>query len=499
MALAGSGWHSLWGNALPGDQRLPAGELVEASPSGDFLIHPPSFDLPQSGLACLSQTTTPIFVMVDHPGWYPPGQVCYPPELPSYLKNVHNLKPIVGVPSGDELVGIHSVIQAAVRASSIPGMHDAGLFTQLGDHLFSAQMAVYRSKYTSLLFPSVGAQKSWPWIETLLHTCLGRNVHASNTAGSRLGKTRAYILRTNRRTGYQSSRGHSFLPEVLGNTCGSISALVRYSDGYMIQESKRKPNMTQAPGPARTFERAIDTTEEPVAHDASNNAGARPESPQISTVEIRDILERSNAIAERANELSERSNQLIERSNQLAEQSNRPVEKPDESKDVVALRFNELLTKLVRFFDQSNQLAKEAKKPMEELGDIFKTINKVLVRIQHSIIRNNEGNTKDATRCLINEKGDMPVGLLWDVSVRQNNSGLMRSQYYDTGNGMYRFSVNGQNLSATVPDSRLSGLLRFYGIEGDLLANNNQTNLKGHEREEARKKMNEYWSSALGL
>ncbi|CAE6362924.1 unnamed protein product [Rhizoctonia solani] len=426
--------------------------------------------------------------MMDHPGWYPPGQVCYPPELPSYLKNVHDLKPIVGVPSGDELVGIHSVIQAAVRASSIPGMHDAGLFTQLGDHLFSAQMGTCVSQQVHIVADATYTPPTLP-----AHVSTKLEPVSCAPTDEQVTKVHEAIR------SYQkfSEIPSMFEPRVHADLSQHLFDIQMAR--YMIQESKRKPNMTQAPGPARTFERAIDTTEEPVAHDASNNAGARPESPQISTVEIRDILERSNAIAERANELSERSNQLIERSNQLAEQSNRPVEKPDQSKDVVALRFNELLTKLVRFFDQSNQLAKEAKKPMEELGDIFKTINKVLVRIQHSIIRNNEGNTKDATRCLINEKGDMPVGLLWDVSVRQNNSGSMRSQYYDTGNGMYRFSVNGQNLSATVPDSRLSGLLRFYGIEGDLLANNNQTNLKGHEREEARKKMNEYWSSALGL
>ncbi|KDN33792.1 hypothetical protein RSAG8_13121, partial [Rhizoctonia solani AG-8 WAC10335] len=66
--------------------------------------------------------------MAEHPGWYPPGQVCYPPELPAYLKNVCDLKPVVGVPSDAEVMRIHSVMHAANRVSGVPGMHDAGLF-----------------------------------------------------------------------------------------------------------------------------------------------------------------------------------------------------------------------------------------------------------------------------------------------------------------------------------------------------------------------------------
>ncbi|KDN36156.1 hypothetical protein RSAG8_11037, partial [Rhizoctonia solani AG-8 WAC10335] len=92
--------------------------------------------------------------MTDHPGWYPPGLVCYPPELPVYLKNVHDLKSIVGVPSNEDVIGIHAVIQAANRVSGVPGMHDPSLLMGLADHLFSAQMAKYRSKYSLITFPS---------------------------------------------------------------------------------------------------------------------------------------------------------------------------------------------------------------------------------------------------------------------------------------------------------------------------------------------------------
>ncbi|CAE6493346.1 unnamed protein product [Rhizoctonia solani] len=92
--------------------------------------------------------------MADRPGWYLPTQICYPPELPAYLKNVYDLKPIVGVPIDADVIGIHAVIQAANRVSGVPGMHDPGLLMGLADHLFSVQMAEYRSKFSLVIFPS---------------------------------------------------------------------------------------------------------------------------------------------------------------------------------------------------------------------------------------------------------------------------------------------------------------------------------------------------------
>ncbi|CAE6439363.1 unnamed protein product [Rhizoctonia solani] len=92
--------------------------------------------------------------MVNHTEWYPPGQVCYPPELPPYLRDVYVLKPIVGLPTDADLIGIHDVIQAASKLSAVPVMHDPSLYMQLADHLFGAQMARYCSRYSLVVFPS---------------------------------------------------------------------------------------------------------------------------------------------------------------------------------------------------------------------------------------------------------------------------------------------------------------------------------------------------------
>ncbi|CAE6443051.1 unnamed protein product [Rhizoctonia solani] len=428
--------------------------------------------------------------MVDHPGWYPPGQVCYPPELPVYLKNVYDLKPIVGVPRCDELIGIHTVIQAATRVSSVPGMNDPGLFTQLGDHLFSAQMAVYRSKYTSLLFPS-DVTYTPPTLPA--HVSLKLDPISCAPTDEQVTKVHEAIR------SYQkfSEIPSMFEPRLHADLSQHLFDIQMAR--YMLQESQRKPNTTQIPGPTR-LERTADTTEESTAQNASNNAGTGAELPQLSTVAIRDILERSNEIADRANELSERSNRLIERSNQLAEQSNRPANQPKQpNNDVVSLRFNELLARLAEYFERSNQLAEEAKKPVEELGDIFRTINKVLVRIQHAVVRNNNGNTAGATWCLINEKGEVPSELLREISMSQNGPMLELQPYFRAPQNTARLNINGQNIPATISDSHLGALLRFYGIEGDPPKDSKQTNRRPWERDEARKRLNEYWTSALGL
>ncbi|CAE6455631.1 unnamed protein product [Rhizoctonia solani] len=88
-------------------------------------------------------------------------QVFSPPELPAYLRNVHDLKLIEGVPSNDEMIGIHTVIRVANKVVDVQGVGDPGLHARLSEYLFETQMgkgllnhllsnhpvAKYRSKY----------------------------------------------------------------------------------------------------------------------------------------------------------------------------------------------------------------------------------------------------------------------------------------------------------------------------------------------------------------
>ncbi|CAE6441369.1 unnamed protein product [Rhizoctonia solani] len=72
---------------------------------------------------------------------------CVPPPLPEYLTKTYNLKTITGVPTDEDVKKIHDVIRAVNHLSNVPEMYDPKLSTQLARHLFSVQMAVYRSEY----------------------------------------------------------------------------------------------------------------------------------------------------------------------------------------------------------------------------------------------------------------------------------------------------------------------------------------------------------------
>ncbi|CUA69489.1 hypothetical protein RSOLAG22IIIB_08496 [Rhizoctonia solani] len=333
--------------------------------------------------------------MADYPGWYPPGQVCYPPELPIYLKSVHDLKPITGVPSDEEVIEIHGVIQVANRASTIPGMSDPELLMELGDHLFSAQMAVYRSKYTSLLFPS-DVTYTPPTLPA--HVPVKLELISGAPSDEQVTKVQEAI---------RSYQKYSEIPSM-------------FEPRVSAELSQHLFDIQMARYMSRAAQHRPATRLQAATHDTMNNAGTGAdltESRRLPEDGVRDILERSNQLAERANQLSERSNQLIERSNQIAEQTSqlveraRPAELPERSADQPnnsSEQFNELTGRLGQHLEQSNRLVEEYTKPVEQLGDVLRTINKVLVGIQHAIVRNHRGNTRDAVKCLVNEKGDVP-------------------------------------------------------------------------------------------
>ncbi|KDN40473.1 hypothetical protein RSAG8_08093, partial [Rhizoctonia solani AG-8 WAC10335] len=58
-------------------------------------------------------------------------QICSPPELPPYLKNVHDLKSTRGIPEDEEMIGIHAVIRMAQKVVDVPGVGNSALLYQL--------------------------------------------------------------------------------------------------------------------------------------------------------------------------------------------------------------------------------------------------------------------------------------------------------------------------------------------------------------------------------
>ncbi|CAE6504509.1 unnamed protein product [Rhizoctonia solani] len=243
--------------------------------------------------------------MADLPGWYPPGQVCCPPDLPTYLKNICELKPIVGVPSDAEVMNIHSVMHAANRVSGVPGMHDAGLFMELGDHLFSVQMARYRSKCSLITFPS-DATYTPPALPA--HVTVVLDPVTGAPSNEEIMKVQDAV----RSYQHFSSVPSMFDPLVnmeLSQHLFDIQ-MGEIVSSPAAQTAPRHENSTQTTG------RALDAADELTT--ATNNVGTGANVAEIyqtpkpvPTFDVNELISKSNQLAERFNWLLERSNELM--------------------------------------------------------------------------------------------------------------------------------------------------------------------------------------------
>ncbi|CAE6469052.1 unnamed protein product [Rhizoctonia solani] len=460
--------------------------------------------------------------MTDHLGWYPPGQICYPPELPAYYKNVHDLKPIVGVPSDDEVIGIHVVIYAASRISSVPGMHDPYLFMKLSDHLFSIQLARYRSTYSFITFPSdatytppvlpahvsvdletvsgtpsdkemikvqdaVRAYQRFSGVPSMFdqHVNMELSQHLFNIQMARYmrlaGETQPELESqetakpensvqqpTNMVEGVALSTNHAGIcgdsvgvqqasPSALDtNVCELMersnqlaerfNVLLERSNELAEQYSQPRNNLNplmelfkQALG---EFTQITERTHQPMqqtdlqaarlndlfhrfnemanqfnqpTHHANQFAERAHQlmerSNQLDELlcqPIRQFAERSNQLFEQSAEHSSQLNQAMKRSNELAERLNQiladfhPIKRSNE----ISERANQLAEQLGQSSKRSNQLAEQANMHTERLGDVMKNINKVLVGVQHAVVRCHKGSTMSTLDCLVNEQGD---------------------------------------------------------------------------------------------
>ncbi|CAE7110351.1 unnamed protein product, partial [Rhizoctonia solani] len=348
---------------------------------------------------------------------------------------------------------------------------------ELGDHLFSAQMAVYRSKYTSLLVPDASIMRS---------SLITLESVSGTPSDEQVTKVQDAI---------RSYQKYSEIPSMFEPGVNAELSQHLFDiqlARYMHRAARRQPSMRPYVTSHLTSGSLAVSAPERSENDtvSANNAetgdsvvttGSHP----IDSAGIRDIFERSNQLAERANQLLERSNELIERStqsfernNQLIEQSNLPAEQFAEttespSTNSLSERLGELLGQLKQYFERSNQLAEGAKTPMEQIGDTLKSINKVLVGLQHATVRSHKGNTHHAIRSLVNEKGDTPIESSW-IYFFESTANLVR---YNRGSDFY---------STAISDEQVMYLLRFYGIEGDFFEDSAKTRLLEEKRADAR-------------
>ncbi|KDN33793.1 hypothetical protein RSAG8_13122, partial [Rhizoctonia solani AG-8 WAC10335] len=215
----------------------------------------------------------------------------------------------------------------------------------------------------------------------------------------------------------------------------------------------------------------------------------RPAEPDQLAERFNQLLDRFNQLAEQsnqpaqtANELSKRANQIAERANQLAELAQKPVE-----------RLGDLSNRANQIAERANQLAELAQKPVERLGDVLKNVNKVLVGIQHAIVRNHKGNTASAVDCLVNVEGDTP-----SVSpVTKWGDFKFFTKFYRSDINHLPVTISGVSQSLYIPDSRLGAFLHFYDVGQDLYEGEMYTVREGEEST-ARLRLGDYLSCRLG-
>ncbi|EUC58868.1 hypothetical protein RSOL_282750, partial [Rhizoctonia solani AG-3 Rhs1AP] len=257
---------------------------------------------------------------------YPADQVCSPPELPPFLRNVYNLNTIVGVPKDEEMMGIHAVVRMAHRFTDVPDICSPVLLHQLSEHLFDAQMAKYRGRYPCSIFPM-----------NTTYTPPALPAHASPNLEPVSGtpSDEAVIKVQDALRFYQrfADIPTMFDPQVNADLSRHLFDL--QMEKYMRRCSSAQGDV--APRQPLVEPSNLTTTGQidAQANTGTNNTGTGADEVQASRhtqnpedAGVRDAIERPNRLAERANQLVERSNESVERANQLIERPNQPAEQP---------------------------------------------------------------------------------------------------------------------------------------------------------------------------
>ncbi|CAE6424218.1 unnamed protein product [Rhizoctonia solani] len=409
----------------------------------------------------------------------PDNQVYLPPKLPPYLNKVYDLKPITGIPSDEEVIGIHAVIRVANKVVDVEDMGDPTLLAQLSEHLFSAHLARYRSKHATVVFP-----------EDTTYTPPSLPVHVSIRLEPVKGTpSEEEIIRVQSaiRAYQQFANAPSlFDPHVDMELSQHLfdMQMARYA-----HRARECPAFSEPPKISNSAEQFVPRESTVPTNNAGTGAGVieqRESGQRGCCVGLQDAMERSNRLAENANQLIEQSNRIAERVHQLVEQTAHPVEQSNK----LAERFNQLFERLNGHLDQSNILAKESKEPVEKLGEVLGNINRVLVRIQHAIVRNHKGNTLRALDCLINEKGETPA-----ISCTTQNRIFEDVSW--TGEE-FTVIIDGVPHESRINNYWLGEFVRFYGIDDGLFDNATTVEMEEGQMSTARVRLAEYLSSCLG-
>ncbi|KDN36158.1 hypothetical protein RSAG8_11039, partial [Rhizoctonia solani AG-8 WAC10335] len=307
---------------------------------------------------------------------FPSDATYTPPTLPTHM--TVNLQPVLGAPSDGEIIKVQDALQSYQEFKRIPSMFDTGVNMELSQHLFDLQMARYmrlagenppspEHPSRAIIMPENPAQMAGHSPNTIEEP-----VSVANNAGT--GEDATEVPRT---------------PQ-------SMSGMVAHE---LMERSNQLAERFD-----RFLECFIDVTERSCRLAREHNSQAFAERFNQVLERLTQLIEQHYQPREKSNKFTEDFSQFLERFNQLIDKLHQPAQRANE----LAERSNDLA-------DRANQLAERSNKPVEKLGEQLKNINRVLVGIQHAIVRNHKGNTTNAVDCLVNEKGQIPGEMRMDL------------------------------------------------------------------------------------
>ncbi|CAE7050932.1 unnamed protein product [Rhizoctonia solani] len=430
---------------------------------------------------------------------YPANQVLTPPDLPPYLENICKLGTIDGVPSNEQVIEIHTTIRVAHKVVDLQGMGDPVLLAQLSEHLFNAQMGMrsslarcpeaylivsarYRHKYPCSIFPT---HTTYTPPALPVHMPVKLEPISGPPSQEDIIKVHSAIQSYQKLTDIPSL----FDPQVnadLSQHLFDIQMAQYIGRCSHAGPAPRRNAPAQPTGPAQPMggmDKEIATSTNNPGR-AAEAADVHQASPSPTDTIVREAIERSNQLAERSNQLIESSNQIVEQLIQAVGQSNQP-------RNSVMEKVTESLEQLNNRFERSNHLAEALTKPVEKLGNTLKNINKVLVSIQHAIVRNHKDNTLSAVDCLVNEEGET-CRTSWNTF-----NSIISHDHSNNAKLAFPVVVDGIRRNCNLPDAWVALLLRFFGIGNDFFADEGSFNLKTGCEKAARSTLSLYLSSRL--
>ncbi|CUA67632.1 hypothetical protein RSOLAG22IIIB_07490 [Rhizoctonia solani] len=380
---------------------------------------------------------------------FPRDATYTPPGLPAHISV--NLEPISGAPSDEEITKVHEAIQTYQELRRIPSLFDARVNMELSQHLFDIQMARHMR--------TAGDTQPRPVIQET-----SRPAKLAQAAESP-----------------QSSFERSTATNNAGTGANTVD--VQPASGIDVRELIGRSNQL-----AERFNQLLERLNELSEHNR--------QPPQALDERLNEVIDRLTSLVEQSRQPTKHSDPLSERFNQLVEQSTQPAyraNEPAERSNELADRANQLMERLGRSSERSNQLSEQTKLSWDRIGDVLGNINRVLVGVQHAIVRNHRGNTISAIDSLVNEKGQTLV-----ETPNAYRSTFKYASEYSSNEPNYRvhITIDDTPRICYIPDSCLGFFLHFYNIADGLCKPGSNVLIDGKETK-ARTKLIDYFSSHL--